>query len=103
MTKTTTPMIDTLHIYRDGTVWCYAATVHGEHDHTDTSEATSEAELRAELRARWPDATITRVADIDTRAAAATLGRRGGSRATEAQKAAARENGRKGGRPRRAR
>lgn len=32
--------------------------------------------------------------------AAATLGRRGGARATEAQKAAARANGRKGGRPR---
>lgn len=36
----------------------------------------------------------------DTRTAAATLGRQGGARATETQKAAARANGRKGGRPR---
>lgn len=97
----TTMAIDTIHIYRDGTTWCYAAWAGGEHDHNDTTDAASEAEVRAELAGRWPDATITRVQDVDpVRTAAATLGRRGGARATEAQKAAARANGRKGGRPR---
>jgi hypothetical protein len=35
-----------------------------------------------------------------TTTAAVVLGRRGGARATDAQKAAARENAKKGGRPR---
>lgn len=94
----------TINIYRDGQTWCYAMfDAAGEYDHADTTGANSEAELCAELATRWPDATITRVADVDTRAAAAALGRRGG-RATKGistpRKArAARRNGAKGGRP----
>lgn len=54
-----------------------------------------------DLSPRWADDQRDAILLDVPESPAVVLGRRGGSRASEAQKAAARANGRKGGRPRR--
>ena len=56
-------------IYRQGSAWCYALTVDGTTDHSDTigcDDAASEAEASEALRASLPAGplTITRAADV---------------------------------------
>lgn len=52
-------------IYRHGGVWCYAAWLDGEYDHSDSMpDADSEEDARAEVLAMWPDASVRRVDDV---------------------------------------
>lgn len=57
--------------------------------------------LYARVVDEWMDASLhDMMADIEASTAAATLGRKGGTSTSEAKSAASRENGKRGGRPR---
>ena len=67
MNTTSKGAVDKVTYYRDGGVWCYAAWIEGEYDHSDPVDAAdggaTEADVRAMLCETWPAARIVRVTD----------------------------------------
>jgi hypothetical protein len=57
--------VTNINLYRDGTVWSYAAWAGAEFDHSDTlPDADSYEDAAEAVLAIWPTATVTRVPDV---------------------------------------
>lgn len=60
----TLPFITKVNLYRTGAIWAYRADTAEGFDHADVLDADDEQGATEEIKGLFPDAVISRVADL---------------------------------------